>query len=101
MKHQIYFIIFVLFALLACGCATKSTGVLMTGPDYYMVTRQEGAFPTGREPLLTDAIDEGRAKCKELNKTFKLLSTYENPGPYILANYPRATVTFSCIKSPL
>lgn len=100
MKHLIYSIMFILSALLACGCATKSTGVMMTGPDYYMVTRQEGAFPTGNEPLLADAIEEGRAKCKQLNKTFKLLSTYENPGPYILANYPTATITFSCIDPP-
>jgi hypothetical protein len=78
------------------GCATSNPGPLPAGPDTYVVSRQAGAFPSGREPLLAEALTEATAKCASLGKTLKLLSTTENPGPYILGNYPKATVVFSC-----
>jgi hypothetical protein len=93
MKLGIY-----IFATLALvGCATTSTGPIAAGPDTFVVSRQAGAFPSGREPLLTEAIAEANAKCSGMSKTLKLVSTTENPGPYILGNYPKATVVFACI----
>ncbi len=88
----------ILLATLALtACATKSTGPMSAGKDTYVISRQAGALPSGREPLLAEAIAEANTKCAGLNKTLKLLSTTENPGPYILGNYPKATVVFSCI----
>lgn len=78
------------------GCTTTSSGPLSAGPDIFVVSRQAGAFPSGREPLLAEAIAEGGAKCSSLGKTFILISSTENPGPYILGNYPKATVVFRC-----
>ena len=85
--------------LLACvgGCATTSTGAVAAGPDTFIVSRQAGAFPSGREPLLTEAMGEANSTCAALGKKLKLLSAVENPGPYILGNYPKATLTFSCL----
>lgn len=83
-------------ALSLVGCATSSTGPMAAGNDTFVVSRQAGAFPSGREPLLAEAIVEANTKCTSLNKTFKLISATENPGPYILGNYPKATVVFSC-----
>jgi hypothetical protein len=79
------------------GCATTSTGSVSAGSDTFVVSRQAGAFPSGREPLLTEALAEANATCAALKKTLKLLTTTENPGPYILGNYPKATVVFSCV----
>jgi hypothetical protein len=79
------------------GCATTSTGSVAAGPDTFVVSRQAGAFPSGREPLLTEALAEAGATCASMKKTLKLISTAENAGPYILGNYPKATVVFSCI----
>lgn len=79
------------------GCATNSTGSVSAGPDTFAVSRQAGAFPSGREPLLTEALSEAAATCGSLKKTLKLITTTENPGPYILGNYPKATVVFSCL----
>ena len=87
---------FVLVGLLS-GCATTSTGPLPAGQDTFVVSRQAGAFPSGREPLLAEALAEANAKCTGMGKAVKLLSTTENPGPYILGNYPKATIVFSCI----
>lgn len=84
-------------ALVLTACATSSTGPLSAGPDTFVVSRQAGAFPSGREPLLAEALAEATTKCASLGKVIKLLSTTENPGPYILGNYPKATVIFSCV----
>ncbi len=82
--------------LFLAGCATTSTGPMSAGPGMFVVSRQAGAFPSGREPLLAEALAEANAKCAELSKRLKLVSTHENPGPYVLANYPKATVVFAC-----
>jgi len=82
------------------GCATKTIGPTPAGENTYVIARQEGAFPSGDEPLLAEALGEASRFCGSLNKVFKLLNTHENPGPYILGNYPKATVTFECQKKP-
>lgn len=82
--------------LLASGCATTSTGAVAAGPDTFVVSRQAGAFPSGREPLLTEALAEAASTCASLKKTLKVISTTESPGPYIFGNYPKATAMFSC-----
>ena len=86
-----------LLPLLVAGCVTTSTGAVSAGPNTFVVSRQAGAFPSGREPLLTEALAEAAATCGSLKKELKLISTAENPGPYILGNYPKATVVFSCL----
>jgi len=86
-----------LFAFLIAGCGTTSTGPVSAGADTFVVSRQAGAFPSGREPLLVEALAEANAKCGSLGKTMKLLSTSENPGPYVWGNYPKATVVFACV----
>jgi len=78
------------------GCATTSTGAISAGTDTFVVSRQAGALPSGREPLLAEALIEAENKCASLKKTMKLISSTENSGPYILGNYPKATVIFSC-----
>ena len=95
-KKSMKYTLLILFAALFSGCATTSTGAVSAGPNTFVVSRQAGAFPSGREPLLTEALAEAAATCASLNKTLKVISTAENPGPYILGNYPKATVMFSC-----
>ena len=79
------------------GCATKTIGPTPAGENTYVISRQEGAFPSGNEPLLAEALGEATRFCISLDKTLKLVNTHENPGPYILGNYPKATVTFECL----
>ena len=90
-------IFFIGAVFLLSGCATTSTGAVSAGPDTFVVSRQAGAFPSGREPLLTEALGEATNTCASLKKSFKLISTVDNPGPYILGNYPKATIVFSCL----
>ncbi|MGK0324153.1 MAG: hypothetical protein ACJAR4_002201 [Psychroserpens sp.] len=80
------------------GCATKTIGPTPAGENTFVISRQEGAFPSGNEPLLAEALGEANRFCGSLGRAFKLINTHENPGPYILGNYPKATVTFECIN---
>ena len=41
--------------LVLAACATQSTGPVAVGNGTYVVSRQAGAFPSGREPLLVGA----------------------------------------------
>jgi hypothetical protein len=94
MNKKILLSSFIIFLL--NGCATTSTGPIAAGPDTYVISRQAGAFPSGREPLLSEALSEATATCAAMKKSLKIISTSENSGPYILGNYPKATVIFSC-----
>ena len=78
------------------GCAQTNSGPMAAGKDTYVISRQAGAFPTGKEPLLAEALAEANMKCDADKKKMTLLSTNENAGPYILGNYPKATVIFKC-----
>jgi len=91
-------IFYVLLLSVLVGCATTSSGPIPAGKDTYVITRQEGAFPSGDEPLLAEAIGEAGVFCSKFDKDMKLINTYQNAGPYILGNYPKATVTFSCVE---
>lgn len=82
------------------GCATKTTGPIPAGENTYVITRQEGAFPSGSEPLLAEALGEANEFCSNQGKVFDLVDTYQNAGPFVLGNYPKATVTFSCLDKP-
>ena len=83
---------------LVTGCATTTTGPMPAGKNTYVMSRQEGAFPSGSEPLMAEVLAEAGVFCSNQDKEVKLINSIENPGPYILGNYPKATVTFSCIE---
>jgi hypothetical protein len=78
------------------SCATKTIGPVPAGENTYMVARQEGAFPSGREPLLAEALAEAEKHCSGMRKKMKLVSSNENSGPFVAGNYPKATVVFAC-----
>jgi len=78
------------------ACATTTTGPTPVGDDKYVMSRQEGAFPSGSEPLLQEVLEQASRFCDSLEKELELVDSKENPGPYIMGNYPKATITFKC-----
>ena len=69
------------FILSIFGCAQTNTGPMSAGKDTYVLSRQAGAFPTGKEPLLAEALTEANAKCdlekkKLMNNINTLLKKY-------------------------
>ncbi|GEM_PF-6873553 len=63
--------------ILIIGCATKTTGPVPAGKNTYVMSRQEGAFPSGSEPLMAEVLLEANVFCTNQDKEVKLIDSYE------------------------
>lgn len=88
---------FLLFSLFITGCAVN-TGVIEISRDTYMVSRQAATGFTGKGSLKEESLTEANIFCKRQQKTLKVLSIQEAQPPYILGNFPKAEVQFSCLE---
>lgn len=86
-----------LVAALCCfaGCATHS-GVTPMGGGSFMIAKQQATGFPGLGSLKAEIITEGFEHCRKAGRDFKLLTASETQPPYILGNYPRAEITFTC-----
>ena len=91
------YLLLIISCTILTSCATTSSGIIAAGKNTYVISRQEGAFPSGNEPLLAEALGEASVFCSTQDKELKIINTHERSGPFILGNYPKATVTFSCV----
>lgn len=82
-------------ALLLHGCA-NNTGIIETGRDTYMVSRQAATGFSGSGSLKAEAVSEANAFCTRKKKTLKVENVIEAQPPYILGNFPKAEVQFVC-----
>lgn len=91
-------------SLIISSIATLAISLSLTGiptpagKDTYIVTSMANLFPSVREPVLEDAMKKAGELCSSQGRYLKVINTYQNAGPYILGNYPKATVTFSCVE---
>lgn len=85
----------ILVAFLMAGCASNS-GIVPMGEDIYMVSRQAATGFTGMGTLKADAIREAGAFCRGRGKALQVISSTESKPPYILGNFPKSEVTFTC-----
>jgi len=85
-------------ALLVCGCA-KNSGIIPTGADTYMVSRQAATGFSGMSTLKADAMKEASDFCTAQGKTLNVISTEDAEPPYILGNFPKTEVQFGCVES--
>jgi hypothetical protein len=79
---------------LVAGCATSTLGPTPAGQNTYVVSRQAGMFPSGKEPLLEESLALANGMCASMKKTMKVVNITENMQP--IGNFPKATVLFSC-----
>ncbi len=84
-----------IYALFLMGCAATNSGVVPVGNGVFMVSRQAGAFPSGKEPLLAEALTEANSMCASLGKSIKIITTNENMQA--IGNFPKASVVFTCV----
>jgi hypothetical protein len=89
---------FLIFTLFASGCAVN-TGVIEISGDSYLVSRQAATGFTGKGNLKEESLTEANIFCKRQQKTLKVLSIQEAQPPYILGNFPKAEIQFSCIEN--
>lgn len=88
---------FVVITLFLSGCAVN-TGVVELSSDTYIVSRQAATGFTGRGNLKEESISEANIFCRKQNKSLKVLSVQEAQPPYILGNFPKAEVQFTCLE---
>ena len=86
-----------LTVLVVIGCASNS-GVVAIGSDKYMVSRQAATGFSGMGTLTADAMKEANDFCTAQNLTSKILSTKEAKPPYILGNFPKVDLQFTCVE---
>ena len=82
-------------AIALAGCAANS-GVAPMGNDTYMVSRQAATGFTGMGTLKADALREANQYCVAKHQSFRMIQATESAPPYILGNYPKVEVEFTC-----
>ena len=79
-----------------CGCAMNS-GVVETGPNAYLVSRQAATGFSGAGTLNADAIREAGAYCAKLGKKISVTHVEEAHPAHFPGDFPRAEVQFMCL----
>ncbi len=79
------------------GCGMSTTQPIPAGKNTYVLSSKEGVFPTGNQPLMETVLATANNHCSSQKKVLKLLNTNQNSGPYVMFNYPKVTITYSCI----
>jgi len=82
--------------LLLCGCASNS-GVIATGADTYMVSRQAATGIGGLGNLKAEAYGEAGQFCGTKGFVPQVVQEQESKPPFVLGNYPRVEIQFRCI----
>jgi hypothetical protein len=88
--------LFAIGIVLLVGCAVNS-GVVATGPDTFMVSRQAATGFSGLGDLKAQALREANKYCADKGKSMQEINTSESKPPYILGNFPRVEVEFRCL----
>ena len=79
------------------GCGTTS-GIVNSGGNTFVITKQQPTGFHGLGNITTEIITEATAYCASNAKDTKIISTKESQPPYILGNFPRSEVRFSCVS---
>jgi putative hemolysin len=79
------------------GCVSNP-GVVKTGPNSYMVSRQGKTGLAGVAGLRAKAMNDANAYCSQQGRQAQMTSTDQSSGPYILGNFPRADIQFTCVS---
>ena len=81
--------------VLLAACAASSSSVPI-GRDTYMISKQAATGFSGLGNLKAEALGEANGKCSSMGKSMELIGATESKPPYILGNYPRVEIQFSC-----
>lgn len=84
-------------ALACCltACASAS-GVVPLGGEAFTVSRQAATGFSGMGNLRAEALQEAGQHCAAQGRTLHVTNERESQPPYLLGNYPRIDVDFTC-----
>lgn len=86
----------VIFFVLA-SCASN-TGVVDAGGGSYFIEKQKATGAPGLGNLRAEVYGEAQRFCTERGRSFEVNAYTETKPPYILGNYPRVSLSFSCFN---
>lgn len=90
-------IVFSVCSILAGGCASNS-GVLKLASGEYFVARQAATGYEDTSHIRSEALKDTEITCAIEDGKVKLLKVYESKPPFVLGNFPRVEVTFTCTR---
>ncbi len=96
MKATLVYVVFPM--LLLAGCASDS-GIAPIAPGEYEVSRQAATGFSGIGDLPEEAYREANSFCSKQGKAVQVIKTTQSHPPYILGDYPRVDVQFSCVDA--
>ena len=88
---------FLVIFIALSGCASNS-GVVKTGTDTFMVSRQAATGFTGLGTLKAEAMKEAYDQCQKTGKSVKVIESIDSKPPYIFGNFPRTELYFKCVE---
>ena len=88
---------FMLILAALLGNCAASSNVAPMGPNKFMISRQAATGFSGAGSLKEEALAEGGQFCTARQKTLEVTDLTEAQPPYVMGNFPRATVQFVCI----
>lgn len=86
-----------LVLIVLAGCAAHS-GIIQTGADTFMVSRQADTNYSGLSILRGEALEEAYQYCISQNKFMRVVNITEFLPPDISRGRPRAEVQFMCLE---
>lgn len=90
--------IFFIIMLGVVGCAINSSVVPM-GNNTFKVSRQASTGFWSAYAIKCSTLEEANQFCVNRGKSLKILLFREHRPPYILGNFPRAEVQFTCLDA--
>ena len=85
-------------AIFVSGCAINS-GIVPMGNNTFKVSRQASTGFWSAYALKCSTLEEANQFCVDRGKSLKILLFKEHQPPYILGNFPRAEVQFTCLDA--
>ena len=89
-------VLLIVALLVLAGCATKS-GVVSSGPDTYLVSRQAKTNFANLDNLKAEALQDANEYCLSQNKNIRVVNTSVSQ-PDVFGNLPKAAVQFMCLE---
>lgn len=83
-------------SLIVLAACASNTGVVPVGRGNYTIAKQQATGFPGLGNLRAEIIAEATAFCTSKGLQFELLAVRETQPPYVLGNYPRSEIQFTC-----
>lgn len=90
--------IVLVLAVVGLAACASNPGVIKTGPNSYMVSRQAKTGLAGIAGLRAKAMGDANAYCAKQGLQAQMTDTTQSSGVPIFGNFPRADIEFKCVS---